>query len=83
MEPSIIFQIAILIISVIIHEVSHGAMALAFGDKTALYEGRLTLNPLKHIDWFGSVALPLFLFITNSSCNKRLIQTNKTIHIIL
>jgi len=41
-------------------------MALAFGDKTALYEGRLTLNPLKHIDWFGSVALPLFLFITTS-----------------
>lgn len=62
----IFFQIAILIISVIIHEVSHGAMALAFGDKTALYEGRLTLNPFKHIDWFGSVALPLFLFITSA-----------------
>ena len=62
----IFFQIAILIISVMIHEVSHGAMALAFGDKTALYEGRLTLNPLKHIDWFGSVALPFFLFIINA-----------------
>jgi Zn-dependent protease len=49
-----------------IHEVSHGAMALAFGDRTALYEGRLTLNPLKHIDWFGSVALPLFLFLTSA-----------------
>lgn len=49
-----------------IHEISHGTMALAFGDKTALYEGRLTLNPLKHIDWFGSVVLPLFLFLTNA-----------------
>ncbi|MEI8123652.1 MAG: site-2 protease family protein [bacterium] len=64
MDINIIFQIAILVISVIIHEISHGAMALAFGDKTAQYEGRLTLNPLKHIDWFGSVLLPFFLVIS-------------------
>ena len=66
MDVNVIFQIVVLRISVMIHEVSHGAMALAFGDKTALYEGRLTLNPLKHIDWFGSVLLPLFLFLTNA-----------------
>ena len=46
-----------------IHEISHGSVALFFGDKTALYEGRLTLNPLKHIDWFGSVFLPIFLVL--------------------
>ncbi len=41
-------------------------MALFFGDKTAEYEGRLTLNPIKHIDWFGSILLPLFLYITGA-----------------
>ncbi len=63
MQPDFIFQIIILILSVMIHEISHGAMALAFGDKTAQYEGRLTLNPIKHLDWYGSIILPLFLYI--------------------
>lgn len=62
----VIFQIAVLIFSVIIHEVSHGAMALAFGDRTAEYQGRLTLNPLKHIDIFGSIIFPFLLFIFNT-----------------
>jgi Zn-dependent protease len=66
MEINVIIQIAILVFSVIIHEVSHGAMALAFGDRTAEYEGRLTLNPVRHIDIFGSVLLPLFLFISHA-----------------
>lgn len=66
MDLSIIFQIVILIFSVIIHEISHGAMALAFGDRTAEYEGRLTLNPIKHIDIFGSILLPLLLFISHA-----------------
>lgn len=66
MGISVLFQIVILIFSVMIHEVSHGTMALLFGDKTALYEGRLTLNPLKHIDWVGSFLLPLFLWLTNA-----------------
>lgn len=61
-----IFQIIILIFSVMIHEISHGAMALAFGDRTAQYEGRLTLNPIKHLDWYGSILLPLFLWIIGS-----------------
>ena len=48
------------------HEVAHGAAAYAFGDPTAKNQGRLTLNPLKHIDLFGSIILPLILYITNS-----------------
>lgn len=61
MESAIpfIFQIIVLIFSVVIHEVSHGYAALALGDKTAQYAGRLTLNPLKHIDPFGSILLPV------------------------
>ncbi|MBI3273662.1 MAG: site-2 protease family protein [Candidatus Colwellbacteria bacterium] len=57
-----LFQAAILIFSVVIHEVSHGYAALRLGDKTAYYEGRLTLNPLKHVDPFGSVLLPLITY---------------------
>src|ERR1700750_249745 len=45
--------------SVIIHEVSHGYAALMQGDRTAEYEGRLTLNPLKHIDPVGTLILPI------------------------
>ena len=61
-----IFYIVILILSVIIHEVSHGFMAEKFGDKTARFAGRLTMNPLKHLDLFGSVILPLMLIITKA-----------------
>lgn len=57
-----IFYIAILIMSVVIHEVSHGFVAEYFGDKTARFAGRLTLNPLKHLDLFGSVILPIFMY---------------------
>lgn len=60
----IAFYIGILIYSVIIHEVSHGVMALWLGDLTAKYAGRLTMNPLKHIDPFGSVILPTLLAVT-------------------
>ena len=61
--PIIIIKIVVLIFSVVIHEVSHGYAALALGDKTAQYAGRLTLNPLKHIDPFGSVLLPALMAI--------------------
>lgn len=47
--------------SVVVHEVSHGYAALWLGDETALNEGRLTLNPIKHLDPFGSVLLPILL----------------------
>lgn len=60
----IFFQVAILIMSVVIHEVSHGAIALWLGDPTAKYAGRLTLNPFKHLDWWGSFAVPLIMIFT-------------------
>ncbi|MBI4085543.1 MAG: site-2 protease family protein [Candidatus Liptonbacteria bacterium] len=59
----LIFQLAVLIFSVMIHEISHGYVAENLGDPTARNEGRLTLNPLKHLDPFGSVILPLILSI--------------------
>lgn len=52
--------------SVVIHEVSHGYMALYFGDSTAKSLGRLTLNPIPHLDIFGSIILPGLLILTNS-----------------
>ncbi len=60
-----IFQIAILLMSVVVHEVSHGYVAYMQGDPTAKYEGRLTMNPLKHLDPFGSVLLPALLYLTH------------------
>src|SRR3989338_782368 len=66
MQVDVIFQIAILIMSVVIHEVSHGYAASYLGDETARYQGRLTLNPLKHLDLFGSVILPLILAISHA-----------------
>ncbi|MCX6792756.1 MAG: site-2 protease family protein [Candidatus Falkowbacteria bacterium] len=58
-----ILLIIILIGSAILHEYAHGWMAHRLGDDTALREGRLTLNPLKHLDPVGSVIFPLFLVI--------------------
>lgn len=60
----IIFYLVTLIYSVIIHEVSHGVVALWLGDMTAKYADRLNLNPMKHIDPFGSVILPALLFVS-------------------
>ena len=56
-------MIIILIFSAVIHEVSHGTMANYLGDSTAKYSGRLTLNPLKHLDPFGSFLLPLLMLL--------------------
>jgi Zn-dependent protease len=53
-----------LVPSVILHEVSHGAMALVFGDDTAKRAGRLTLNPIRHIDPFGTIIVPVLLALT-------------------
>ncbi len=60
-----IFTLIVLLFSIIIHEIAHGSMALYLGDPTAKYSGRLTLNPLKHLDPFGSVILPFVLFVTS------------------
>jgi Zn-dependent protease len=56
----------VLIFSVMVHEVSHGLMAESLGDPTARQAGRITLNPLKHIDPFGSLLLPALLVFTHS-----------------
>ncbi len=61
-----IFSLIVLLFSVIIHELAHGYVADSLGDPTAKYAGRLTLNPTKHLDLFGSIILPLMLFITGS-----------------
>lgn len=61
-----IFYIFVLIMSIVIHEVAHGYSAYLLGDDTARFQGRLTLNPIKHLDPFGSVILPLLLFISTS-----------------
>lgn len=56
------FYLITLLFSIIIHEISHGLMAFWLGDSTAKNAGRLTLDPIKHIDLFGSIILPLLLF---------------------
>lgn len=61
-----IIQLIILIFSAIVHEVMHGVVAEKLGDDTARLEGRITLNPIPHIDPFGSIALPLFLMMVGS-----------------
>jgi len=62
MQLDFIFSIVILIFSAVIHEVSHGYIAYMQGDNTAKYAGRLTLNPLKHLELFGSFILPLISY---------------------
>ena len=63
MSLDFIFSIIILIFSVIIHEVSHGYAAYYQGDNTAKYAGRLNLNPLNHLEWFGSFILPVMSYL--------------------
>lgn len=61
-----IFYVIVLIMSVVVHELAHGFAADSQGDPTARYAGRLSLNPLRHIDIVGSVILPLLLVITHA-----------------
>ena len=61
--PDLILLIIILIMSAVVHEVSHGLAAFWLGDPTAKYAGRLTLNPLKHLDPWGSFFMPVLLLI--------------------
>lgn len=62
----LIFQLLVLIFSVMIHEISHGFVAEKLGDPTARLAGRLTLNPLRHLDPFGSILLPFLLYYLTS-----------------
>ena len=61
-----IFSILILIISIVVHEVAHGYMAYRLGDNTAKMAGRLTLNPIVHIDLYGSILIPGLLLLSGS-----------------
>ena len=63
---NLLFFLIGLIISIIIHEIAHGWVANKLGDPTARLAGRLSLNPIKHIDNFGSIVLPLFLLLSGS-----------------
>jgi len=58
-----IYTLIVLLFSIVIHEIAHGSVALKLGDSTAKYAGRLTLNPLKHLDPFGSFILPLLMLL--------------------
>jgi Zn-dependent protease len=70
MESNIFYEIAVwlipLVIAIVFHEVSHGLVARRLGDPTAEERGRLSLNPIRHIDPFGTVILPLLLAISHA-----------------
>jgi len=63
MMAVIVFGIPAIIFSIVCHEVAHGYAAHIFGDDTAKNQGRLSLNPMAHIHWFGSVVLPALCII--------------------
>jgi len=70
MNPNTLFQIATwlvpLIIAIVFHEVAHGLVARRLGDPTAEERGRLSLNPIRHVDPFGTIILPLILAISHA-----------------
>jgi Zn-dependent protease len=70
MNQNIVYQIAIwlvpLVIAIVFHEVAHGRVARLLGDPTAQERGRLSFNPFKHVDPFGTVILPLILAISHA-----------------
>ncbi len=63
----IVIRLFVLYLAIVVHEVSHGYVASLRGDPTAKSMGRLTLNPIPHIDIFGSIIIPGFLIITGSN----------------
>jgi Zn-dependent protease len=63
---NILILLPIFLFCLVIHEYAHGVMAEKCGDSTARYLGRLTLNPIAHIDIFGTIILPLLLILTRS-----------------
>jgi len=62
-----LYVLPILLFSIVVHEVAHGWMALRLGDSTAHDAGRLTFNPIPHIDPIGSIAIPLLSYISAGS----------------
>lgn len=59
-------QLVVLFFSIVLHEIAHGYAAYLCGDSTAKDRGRLSLNPLKHIDPFGTIILPVILLLMSS-----------------
>src|SRR5215207_6439580 len=55
-----------LVIAIVFHEVAHGLVARQLGDPTAAQKGRLTLNPIRHIDPFGTLILPMLLALADA-----------------
>src|SRR5215469_1733326 len=70
MNGNIIYEIAVwvvpLVIAIVFHEVAHGLVARRLGDPTAAAKGRLSLNPVRHIDPFGTIVLPLLLAVSHA-----------------
>lgn len=61
---TVVVVLAVILISMVLHELAHGFVAYKLGDNTAKSEGRLTLNPLKHLDPVLSIAMPLLLLLS-------------------
>lgn len=58
----VVLRYVVILYSLILHEISHGTMALILGDTTAKDMGRLSLNPIRHLDPVGSLLVPIFSF---------------------
>jgi Zn-dependent protease len=61
-----LIYLPVLIFAVVVHECAHGVVAKWCGDDTAYREGRITLNPIRHIDLWGTIIIPVLLAVTNS-----------------
>ena len=70
---SVIIVLAIVVGSVILHELAHGVVAYWLGDRTAKEAGRLTFNPIKHIDPIMSILVPVVLYLLNAPVFSRAI----------
>lgn len=70
MNQNMVYQIAVwlvpLVIAIVFHEVAHGLVARRLGDKTAEERGRLSLNPIRHVDPVGTIILPMILAIAHA-----------------
>jgi Zn-dependent protease len=66
LEPTLLLMVPVLILSVVVHEVAHGLVATWRGDPTARDSGRLTLNPLRHLDPIGSLLVPAVLALAHA-----------------
>ncbi|MFC1553923.1 site-2 protease family protein [candidate division KSB1 bacterium] len=64
MNPDLVFILPVLLFSVVVHEYAHGWMAKRCGDMTAELSGRLTFNPIPHIDPIGTILVPIILSLT-------------------